>query len=190
MTCVRSAPIALAVASAVLVFAACDFPFEPMTAIDSPEHVEGTWRITSYASDDDGCAPQSATAAYEHVQIERNADGKLELVLCPTRQTCGRATNPRQLLDWLDDRDHAETIHHRAELVEANGLEPRCRLTSQRRVLVADGRNLELTKSFYETLLPVDEPDACNDELVEEHRPHLPCVRSETYLLVTDNDGG
>lgn len=184
--------VASAVAASLLFAMGCDDHRLPnltdpeMSAAD----LGGKWHVLAYESDQMGCTPQRAQSPFDHVVVEPDEEKnssdspRLDVFPCPSVETCPQQVAPENGLFWNPDHRRAEVVHHRAVVHRIGPREHRCRLSAIQTLLVPDGAELQMTRSYFETALPVHDDEACNSELAIEYRAQMPCTQSETIRLM------
>ena len=159
-----------------------------------PDDLTGMWVVSSYAADEEGCKPESAPGPFDRIRITIAADAergdgeaeggqRLALLPCLTTEACTDEVVPENELVWNAQHRRAERTHHYATHTQTSPVEVQCRLSTIRTLLIADGEELELTRSYYDLDLPIEGDEACNAELAAQYHAHMTCHRSEVIGL-------
>lgn len=162
-----------------------------------PDELTGPWQVTAAAIDAEGCHPEDAAAPIDQLEIRVEGEDqtssphrRLHLFPCPTADRCAGETSLENELRWNADHNRGEQVHHYANLVHNSPLETTCRLSTIRVLLIADGSELELTRSYYSIDLPIEGDEACTDELADQYHAHMSCDQSEIlHLQRFDSEG-
>lgn len=182
----------LGLAAALAGCEGCELP-EFSTQPPSIEDLEGTWNVSSYAADDQGCEPRSTAPDYPRIvaDIEETDDARrLAIRLCPTDEDCPPEADPEHRLEWNDEQRRAQLTFHHADVVDTDPREQLCRLEMVQTLLIPDDSEAEFTQSHFEVTLPIEGQETCTAALAEEYSAQIPCVRSETAELVRPDDEG
>lgn len=171
----------------------CEMPgYSPSPpAVDD---LEGEWVVSSYALDEDGCQPADATAPFELITVdlveaEDDRSASVRLRICSSSDNCPQQAAPENELSWNGEYHRGEAAHYSGDIVEAAPQQRRCRLSAVKTLLAPVNSHLELTRSHFELVLPLEGDETCTPELAEAYGAQLPCTRAETARLAPPESG-